>query len=91
MSSAQLESLQAIIEPQALGSDLSVLIDKVKAWAAALNVGELGKAALHALYHYVVDVAWPKLKEQTPDYIDLLVDTFLLPTLTKIHDALFQH
>lgn len=88
-SSHQLETLRAIVEPQGLASDLSDLIDKLKEWASQLALNGLGKAALHSLYHYIVDAAWPKIKEQTPAYVDVLVDSFLIPSLTKIHDAIF--
>lgn len=89
-SSPQMESLKALVEqPKAVGSDLSALVDKLKEWLANLQLDGLGKHALHALFHYVSDVAVKRIKEQLPDWADKMFEDFIIPALQKIHDAMF--
>lgn len=77
----------SIINPRLIGSDLSVLLDKLVAWVKSLDLSGIAKPALHAFLHYAIDTLIPKAIEALPTYADVILISFVLPLLKKWDEA----
>ncbi len=76
-----------IMSPQLVGSDLSVLIDKLKDWVKSLDLGGFAMPALDALLHYAMEDLLPRLVATAPTYVKVIWLSIVLPLLQKIDEA----
>ena len=86
-----IEAARAIMNPPNVGSDVSDLVDKLKAWLDNLALDGMAGAALHALYHYVADELIPDFVAKSPTKADDFLLRVIAPLLQKLHDAFFPH
>jgi hypothetical protein len=74
---------RAIVAPALKGSDLSVLIDKLVAWAQTVEFSQIGREAAHVVLHFVMDELYPRALEWGPTWLDMVLSLVVLPLLKK--------
>lgn len=87
---AKCQELSALLAPQAMGSDLSVLVDKIVAWINSLDLGSYGRDGVHLILHLLMEVVIPKLVEIGPTSTDMILTMIVLPLLKKIDEDYFH-
>lgn len=83
-----IEQANGIMAPQLVGSDLSVLIDKLKDWVKSLDLGGFAIPALDALLHWAMEDLLPRLVATAPSYVKVIWLSIVLPLLKKIDEAI---
>jgi hypothetical protein len=73
-----------IVSPQLMGSDVSDLYKKLKAWADGIDFGALGKVGAKIVLNFVLDEVVPRVVQATPIYLDLIILQVIVPLIKNL-------
>jgi hypothetical protein len=74
----------SVVPSDRIGSDVSDIVKSLKDWMDGIDLEALGKVGARIVLNFVLDEVIPRVVEQTPVYVDLLLLQVVVPLIKNL-------